>query len=403
MGIVAPNGIGKDAFWTSVLECRSGIGPITLFDASAHPCRVAGEVKDFDLSNFLKPKSRIGRMSRQSQLALAATKLALTDAGLDAIGRNGFGPVPVILGISSSAIEVVEHGLHRMMDHGPNRVPSFIVSGCQPHQAASLIVEEFGLASRAHTVSSACAAGLEGVAQAIDAIRSGRTELAIAGGADAPVTALTFACMDKAGLVGTYDEDPQHASRPFDRDRLMGVVSEGACVLILENLNHARGRGATIYFEVTGYGAQNDEESNDHGAGLEHAMRVAMANACKRAEDIHYICAHGPGHIVLDRAETAMIKHVFGDYAYRIPVSSIKGVIGNPLAAAGPLQLAACGCAIRDQTVPPTANLDHPDPLCDLDYVPGVPRRVRIKCALVNCHGLGGGNSSMIVEKVDET
>jgi 3-oxoacyl-[acyl-carrier-protein] synthase II len=401
IGVVAPNGVGKDPFWKSVLECRSGIGPITLFDAREHTCRVAGEVKDFDLTHFLKPKGRISRMSRQSQLALAAAKLALNDAGLDAICRNGFGSVPIILGISTSAIDIVEHGMQRMMDRGPNRVPNFIVSSGQPHHAVSLLLEEFTMASRAHTVSSACAAGLDGVAQAVDAVRSGQTEVAIAGGADAPVTPLTFACLDKAGLVGLYNEEPEHASRPFDRDRQTGVISEGAGVLILENLNHALARGASIYFEITGYGSQNDEQPDRHGSGLEYAMRVALANACKRPGDVHYICAHGPGHMVLDRAETAMIKTVFGDLAYRIPVSSIKGVMGNPLAAAGPLQLAACGFAIRDQIVPPTANLENADALCDLDYVPCRPRSARITCALVNCHGLGGGNSCMVVERVD--
>jgi len=400
IGVVAANGIGKDAFWSSLLECRSGIGPITLFDASQHTCRIAGEVKGFDLGQFLRPKGRISRMSRQSQLALAATKLALQDAGLDAIGRNGFGSVPIILGVSTSAIDIVEHGMHKMMDRGPARVPSFIVSSGQPHHTVSLILEEFGLASHAHTVSSACAAGLEGVAQAVETVRSGQTEIAIAGGADAPITPLTFACLDKAGLVGVYNEEPEYASRPFDRDRQTGVVSEGAAVLIIENLNHALARGANLYFEVTGYGSQNDEDPDRHGSGLEQAMRVALANACKRPADIHYICAHGPGHIVLDRAETAMIKAVFGDYAYRIPISSIKGVTGNPLAAAGPLQLAASGLALRAQIVPPTANLENPDPLCDLDYVPGSPRPVRVNCVLVNCHGLGGGNSCMVVEKV---
>jgi 3-oxoacyl-[acyl-carrier-protein] synthase II len=247
----------------------------------------------------------------------------------------------------------------------------------------------------------ACAAGLDGVAQAVEVIHSGQADIAIAGGADAPVTSLTFACLDKAGLVAAYNERPECASRPFDRDRETGVVSEGAGVLIVENLDHALARGAGIYLEITGYGSQSDLDPTQHGSGLEHAIRLALANACKRPEDIDYICAHGPGHPVLDRAETEMVKRVFGEYSYRIPVSSIKGVTGNPLAAAGPLQLIACACAIRDQLVPPTANLENVDPCCDLDYVPTAPRATRIECALINCHGLGGGNSCMIVERFD--
>jgi 3-oxoacyl-[acyl-carrier-protein] synthase II len=400
LGVVAPNGIGLVAFWQTLLDRVSGIGPITLFDASQHICRVAGEVKGFDLRQYLMPKAKISRMSRQSQLALAATKMALVDAGLDMQGRNGSGPVPVILGVSTSAIDIVEHGMHRLMDQGPGRVPSYIVSSGQPQHTASLIIEEFGLSSRAHTISSACAAGLEGVATAVEAIREGHTDLAIAGGADAPITPLTFACLDKAGLVAAYNEVPERSSRPFDRDRETGVVSEGAAVVILENLTHARARGARIYFEVTGYGTENDAVGTIHGSGMEQAMRLALANACRRPEDISFVCAHGPGHPILDRVETDMIKRVFGKQAYRIPISSIKGVTGNPLAAAGPLQLVACGCALRDQVIPPTANLENPDPYCDLDYVAGVPRHSRVERILVNCHGLGGGNSTMVVEQV---
>jgi 3-oxoacyl-(acyl-carrier-protein) synthase len=339
-------------------------------------------------------------LSRQTQLALVATKMAVADAGLAYYSRNGAGPVPVILGISTSAIDIVEQGMQRLYEHGPTRVPSYIVSSGQPQHTGSVILEELGFPARAQTVSSACAAGLDGVAEGVESVRSGHTAIAIAGGADAPVTPLTFACLDKAGLVTAYNSLPEQASRPFDRDRETGVISEGSAVLVLEELTHALARRVPIYGEVTGYGTHNDESPDAHGTGMEEAINLALANACRRPEDISYICAHGPGHPVLDRVETAVIKRVFGAHAYRIPVSSIKGVTGNPLAAAGPMQLVACACAVRDQRVPPTANLEHSDPLCDLDYVPRSARAVRVDRILINCHGLGGGNSCMVLERV---
>jgi 3-oxoacyl-[acyl-carrier-protein] synthase II len=403
IGVVAPNGIGKEAFWNSLVEAKSGIGHITLFDASRHPCCVAGEVKDFDLRNYCAPRVRLVRLSRQTQLAMAATKLALLDAGLHDFSGNGAAPVPLILGVSTSAIDIVEHGMHRLLKRGPTRVPSYIVASGQPHHTVSVIAEEFDFPSHPQTISSACAAGLDGVAMAVESIRSGRADIAIAGGADAPVTPLTFACLDRAGLVTDYNQEPEHASRPFDRDRQTGVISEGAGMLVLENLSHALARNATIYVEITGFGSQNDPNAESPEQGLEWAMKAALANACKLTADVQYICAHGPGHPVLDRAETEMIKRVFEKHAYRIPISSIKGITGNPLAAAGPLQVAAAACAIRDGVIPPTANLETPDPHCDLDYVPLRPRMRPITCALVNCHGLGGVNSCLIIERLKST
>jgi len=401
VGVIAPNGTGKDAFWDSLVHARSGIGPITLFDASRHPCRVAGEVKGFNLLEYLRPKVRLGRLSRQTQLALAATKLALVDAGLDVSAQNGLRPMRVIMGVSTSAIDIVEQGMQRLVSNGPERVPSYVVASGQPQHTVSLIVEQFELDASGQTIASACAAGLESVAAAAEAVREGRTEVAIAGGTDAPVTPLTFACLEKTGLVAAYREAPERASRPFDRDRETGVVSEGAAVLIVESLGHALARGAPIYFEITGYGTQNDPVGSPPGTGLRRAMELALANACRQPAEIDYICAHGPGHPVLDRVETEMIKSVFGAEAYRIPVSSIKGVTGNALAAGGPLQLVACACALRDQLIPPTANLENPDPYCDLDFVAERPRLVRIGTVLVNCHGLGGGNASMVIERPD--
>lgn len=400
LGVVAPNGIGKDAFWTSLLECRSGVKTITLFDASQHPCRIAGEVQDFDPVTHLGAGINAKRLARQTQLALAATFQALADAGISRDTLASEAAVPLVLGVSSSAIEVIEYGMERMLERGPGKVPSHIVHACQPHQAASIVSQHIPLLTRSTTISSACAAGVDAIAFATELIRSGRADVAICGGADAPINPLTFACLAKAGLVSLRNETPERASRPFDLNRDSGIISEGAGILILENLDHARTRGATPYLEISGYATHVDTDLDISGSGLDSTILECLANAGRRPSHVDYICAHGPGHPVLDRIETLMIKTVFGPKAYQIPVSSIKGVMGNPLAAAGALQAIACSMAMRHDIIPPTANLDTPDPDCDLDYVPKIPRRMRSTCILINAHGLGGGNSCLLVERV---
>jgi 3-oxoacyl-[acyl-carrier-protein] synthase II len=399
LGVVAPNGIGKDAFWASLIAGRTGVGPITLFDASQHPCRVAGEVKGFDPATHIGPDVNTKRLARQTQFALAATHLALKDAALTEESLEAETAVPLVLGVSSSAIEVIEHGMERMLERGPGKVPTHIVHACQPHQAASIVTQHVPLLTRSTTISSACAAGLDAIAVAADLIRTGKTDVALCGGADAPINPLTFACLAKAGLVSLRNDTPEKASRPFDYDRDSGVISEGSAILVLENLHHARGRGAVPYLEITGYATRMDTDLQVSGSGLDLCMNEALANAGKRPANVDYICAHGPGHPVLDAVETAMIKKVFGPLAHRVPVSSIKGVTGNPLAAAGPFQVVACSLAFQNGIIPPTANLEKPDPDCDLDYVPLQPRRHRFACALINAHGLGGGNSTLIVEQ----
>jgi 3-oxoacyl-[acyl-carrier-protein] synthase II len=399
IGVLAANGIGKEAFWRALVRGESGISRITLFDASRYRSQIAGEVKDFALSDFIEPRSRQKHFARQSRLTLAGAVLAVRDAGLESGMAVPRGPVPVILGISSSAIEVIEEGIGQLDKRGPSRVPTYIVSACQPHQAASLITAEFGFATDGHTVGSACASGMEAVAMAYDEIRSGRADLAITGGGDAPITPLAFACFDRAGLASTRNDEPEKASRPFDRDADSGVIAEGAAVLVIENLDHALARGARIYLEITGYGTYANPDEALPLSGMGRAMELAMANAACAPEAIDFICAHGPGHPLLDRAETRVIHEVFGHDAHRPAVSSIKGVLGNPLAAAGPLQLAACACMAEYGRISPIANLENPAVDCDLDYVRDEARYVPPACKmLVNVHGLGGCNSSMVVE-----
>jgi 3-oxoacyl-[acyl-carrier-protein] synthase II len=399
LGVVAPNGIGKGAFWESLLACKSGIGPITLFDASRHACRIAGEIKGFDPKIHIDPKINPKHLARQTLLAIAATHQAFRDANLSTDNFNSDMPMPLILGVSSSAVEVIEYVADRIAARGAHKAPSHGVHAFQPHQAASIISMYFPMITRFTTVSSACAAGLDSIGNAAALIRSGQADVVVCGGTDAPITNLTFAALARANLVSLRNDFPEKASRPFDVDRDSGVISEGAGILILESLNHAKARKAKPYLEITGYATRRDTDPDIPGSGLNATMLEALANASRRPESIDYICAHGPGHPVLDYNETLMIKKVFGSYAYKIPVSSIKGVTGNPLAAAGPLQVIACSMATRHGMIPPTANLEKPDPRCDLDYVPGTPRHIRPSCILINAHGLGGGNSCLVVER----
>ncbi|PYL05519.1 MAG: beta-ketoacyl-[acyl-carrier-protein] synthase II [Verrucomicrobia bacterium] len=400
IGIVAPNGIGIEAFWDSVLAGRSGIGPITSFDASEFKSRIAGEVKDFEPTDFIEPELKPRRMARHTQLAYAATMLALKDAGLDMKDLQLPSPTPVMIGVSMNAMDVLERALYAVRDHGPDRAPPTTCATALPQAAANVIADRLGSCANATTVSSACPSGLDAIADAAAIIRSGEVELAIAGGTDAPVTPLAMACFTSAGLSSCRNNEPQKASRPFDLERDSGVVSEGACVFVLENLERAEARGAEAYLEISGYGKQRDSEFDRPASGLEDSMKLALANAGRTIHDVDYISAYGPGHPVLDAMEVATIKKVFGERARSVPISSIKGVTGNPLAAGGPFQLAACALMMRDQVIAPTANYEVPDPECDLDFVPNQPRKRQLDCVLINVRGLGGSASTMVVNRI---
>ena len=399
MGILAPNGIGLKAFWRSLVAGQSGIGPITLFDATGYRTRIAGEVKGFDPLDYMPAQWKPRRMARHTQLAFAATQLALQNADFDPSLKNGRSVLPVCIGVSTSALDVIEKGFHELQDRGPRRVNSGVVSNCQPQAVAHLIAEKLGVETQATTISSACPSGIDAIALAATRIKLGEAEIALAGGADAPVTPLTMASFAAAGLSSFANAEPQRASRPYDQGSDSGVISEGAGVVVIESLEHATARDARIYLEITGYATQMDHDPSDPFAGLENTMRLALANACRQPRDVDYICSYGPGHPILDAAEVKMIRRVFGTRADRVPVSSIKGVTGNPLSAAGPFQLISCALAFQHNTIPPTANHETPLPGCDLDFVPRKARKALLRCALINVRGLGGGNSSMVVER----
>ncbi len=400
MGILAPNGIGLEAFWESLLAGRSGIGPITLFDATGFKSQVAGEVKDFNPLDYIEPELKPKRWARHTQFAYAATMMALRDAGLDSDNLKLPSVTPVIIGVSMNAMDVIERAFYAVRSNGPNRMPPTTSAASIPQAPASVIADRLGAAAHAATVSSACTSGLDAVADAAAMIRFGEAEIAIAGGTDAPITPLVMGSFIASGLVCHDNGDSERASRPFDWLRKSGVLSEGAGIFIMENLERALARGARIYMELTGYAKRRDLDPAKPASALADSMGLALANAQITINEVDYISAYGPGDPVLDAAEVVTIKDVFADRAYSIPVSSIKGVTGNPLAAGGPFQIAACALSIRDQIIAPTANYQVEDPNCDLDFVPKRARKTKLDCALINVRGLGGGASTLVVNRV---
>ena len=401
LGVLAPNGIGVDEFWRTLVAGRSGIKAITCFDASKLKCRIAGEISDFDPQDFLGGRQELPRVARNTQLALTATSMAVADAKLELSREREASPVPVVIGVSTSCMDVIEAGVAQANESGGQFAKPYMVTASPPHSVSSLVARELGVNTRVQTLSSACAAGLDAVAAAAAVIRSGHADVAITGGSDAPLTLSGFASFAATGLLSGRNDDPAKASRPFDLERDGGVLSEGAGIMVLENYEHALARGVRPYLEVRGFGTGFDTNGHPPLTGLADTMAMALANSGLRPEAIDYICAHGPSDAAQDRVETETIKKVWGQRAYRVPVGSIKGVTGNPLAAAGPLQIIACALAMRRGVLPQTANYEYPDPECDLDYIAGESRRSAVRWALVNSHGIGGGNSSMAVRSLN--
>ncbi|MDF3129512.1 beta-ketoacyl-[acyl-carrier-protein] synthase family protein [Kiritimatiellaeota bacterium B1221] len=402
MGVLSPNGNSLDAFWQNTLGCVSGIGEITRFDTTDFPAKIAGEIKEFDLARYIPSsyKFKKNRLGMHTQYAIATTHMALRHAKLSLDELKTFEPVSLFIGVSTSAIDMIEKGKEALIKKGPRRVSPYTVSACQPHAVVSEIVESLQVQSRRTTISSACPSGLEAIGNAMLHIRSGQGNLAICGGVDSPITPLTMASFDLTGMILSKAEDPTKCSRPFDAKRQGGVLSEGGGIFILESLESALARGAEPLAEICGFGNYSDNVGSPSGSGLLESMQSALDDAAMMPQDIEYINAHGPGHPVIDVTETHSIKQVFGKRAYQLPISSIKGVIGNPLAAAGGLQAAACVMAMREGILPPTANYETPDPDCDLNYIPNLPMKAPIRNAMINLHGLGGGNISLILRKV---
>jgi len=398
IGVVAPNGIGKDAFWDALVKGKSGISRITSFDPSDLPTQIAGEVRDFDPTQFI-PGERWKTMSRQNQLAIAAASLALEDAGL----REGVGLArgSCFIGTSNPSYDLIEGEFLKFTGpQGLSGAYPWALKAIDPFSSCSAISQLTGMFEGSTTFSTSCTAGLNSIGHAFWQIRSGRLDIALAGSVDAAIFPITFLFFCAAGIMSRRNDSPEAASRPFDRDRDGGVLAEGAAMLVLEEAESAMRRGARIYAEVLGYGeTAKSVEPNNLKEALVYSMRSALRDASVGPAEIDYICAHAPSDPVTDVIETAAIKEVMGPRAYMCAISSIKSVIGNPQSAAGPMQAAASALALATGTIPPTINLDAPDPECDLDYVPWHPRRSNAQFALVNSHGINGTDASLVLKK----
>ena len=401
MGVVTPIGNDVDSLWASILAGKTGVGPVTQFDASRLDSRVAAEVKDFDPSPYMDRKES-RKMARFTQFAVAAAVQAWRDAGLD--GADTPARTAVILGNGIGGLEIFEESFKKLLESGPSRMPPMTVPQMIMNEAAGNIALRLGVHGQAHTLATACASGTDAIGTALDLVRSGRADVVITGGTEAAVTEFSMGgfCMLKA-LSTAYNDRPEKASRPFDKDRDGFVIGEGAGILVIESEEHAKARGARIHAELAGYGASCDAyhltAPAPDGSGGTRAIRLAIEDADLEPEDIQYYNAPGTSTQMNDPIETMMVKNAFGEHARKMKVSSTKGMTGHLIAAAGAVEAVICVLAIKNGYFPPTINLDEADPACDLDYVPNKGVRGEIRAAASASLGFGGHNGCIVVKK----
>lgn len=404
MGAISPLGLSKDAFWEGLVNGRNGIVRITQFDASPYECQVAGEVSDFDPTNYMDGKEA-RRMARSSQFAIAAAQEAGRDAGIGSFELNPE-RTGVVFGTAIGGLDEADKGMQDFRGRGAPRAKPFAITASIPNMPAHHVSRTFQTFGPIMTVVTACATGTQVIGEGAELIRRGTADLVFAGGTEATIR--DFAMAGFGGMRALpihFNEHPESASRPFDRNREGFVFSEGAGAVVLERLEHARRRGARIYAEVLGHASSSDAfhvaQPDPSAAGAIRAMRWALEDACVNTSDVFYINAHGSSTPLNDPLETMAIKNLFGDAAYNIPVSSTKSMIGHPMGASGTLEAIACIMAIQTGCVHPTRNLDEADPDCDLDYIPHTARDMQVSIALSNSFGLGGQNACVVLGRFD--
>lgn len=397
LGALSPLGLNADALWDGLLAGRSGVGPITRFDADGYPVTFAAEVDGFDPADWIDGKE-IKKLDRFLQFGIASSQMALDDAGL-VITDDIADDVATYIGSGIGGLESICDAINRLGDRGPSRVSPFVIPKILINMASGHVSIRHGARGPNFSHVSACATGNHAIGEAARLIRYGDAKVAIAGGAEAGIVPLSIAGFAKMRALSTRNDDPAAASRPFERDRDGFVIGEGAGVLILEEYEFAKARGARIYCEVQGYAANSDAHHmtapHPEGAGAKACMERALRDAKWNPSDVDYINAHGTSTPYNDAAETKAIKHVFGAHAHKVAVSSTKSMTGHLLGAAGGLEAVICALAIYRGVVPPTINLDHPDPDCDLDYVPHTAREMPVRRALSNAFGFGGTNGCL--------
>ena len=405
MGAITPVGNDVSDFWDAILSGKSGVAPLTAFDSSFFTSRIAAEVKDFDATGYMTGKQD-RRLDRFVKFALAAAKIAFKDSGLDPerMVRERAG---VYIGSGIGGLHTIESEHKKYMDAGPEKGPArispFLIPMLIVNMASGVASIELGLKGPNSAAVTACATASHSIGDAFKIIKRGAADIMVSGGSEAAITPMGFGGFCALKALSTRNDEPWKASRPFDRERDGFIMGEGAAVVVLEELEHARKRGARIYCEITGYGMSGDAyhmtAPEPSGGGAVRCMRAALEDAKLNVEEVDYINAHGTSTPLNDKMETCAIKGVFGEHAEKVAVSSTKGVTGHMLGAAGGVELIACAKAIEKQTLPPTANYEFPDPECDLDYVPNHPREAKVDVVISNSLGFGGHNVTLAVRR----
>jgi 3-oxoacyl-[acyl-carrier-protein] synthase II len=400
LGVLTPVGNEVETFWSNLKNGVSGIHTIDAFDTAAYDCKIGGQVRDFDPKLFFKNPKDIRRTDRFSQLAMGASKMALEDSGIDVANlkqRDRFG---VLVSSGIGGLKTLQDQLTILLTKGPSRNSPFTIPMLLSNMASGLISMEFNLHGPNMCIVTACATANNAIGESWRIIKFGDADIFLAGGSEASIVEIGLAGFSAMRALSTRNDQPERASRPFDRDRDGFVVSEGAGILVVEELEHAKARGAKIYCEITGYGLSADAyhmtAPPPDGEGAARAMQLALEHARLAPDQVDYINAHATSTDIGDICETRAIKKVFGDYAYKVPISSTKSMTGHLLGGAGGIEMAACALAIRDSVIPPTINLENPGEECDLDYTPNVAREKKVRVALNNSFGFGGHNATLV-------
>lgn len=404
MGIMTSLGHDLETFWNHLVSGQSGISLVESFDVSGYPTQIAASIKDFNPEDYFE-KKEARRMDRFVQFASAASLLALKDANLDVKKDTDPERVGVYIGSGIGGLATWEEQHRTLLEKGPKRVSPFFIPMMIANMGSGQVSMLTGAKGPNSTSVTACATGTHSIGDSFRLIQHGEADVMICGGAEATIVPMGVAGFCAMRAMSTRNDEPEKASRPFDRDRDGFVMGEGAGIVILESLEHAQKRGARIYAEVVGYGMSSDAhhmtDPAPGGEGAARCMVKAMKDAGMQPEDIDYINAHGTSTGVGDKAETDAVKTAFGDYAYKVPVNSTKSMTGHLLGAAGGVEAIICGLTIKNGVIPPTINLDNPDPECDLDYIPNHARKAEVEVAMSNSFGFGGHNATLILKKFE--
>ncbi|OIO32978.1 MAG: beta-ketoacyl-[acyl-carrier-protein] synthase II [Candidatus Omnitrophica bacterium CG1_02_40_15] len=402
LGVISPIGCAKEAFWANLIKGKSGIAPLTYFDASQYESRIAGEIKDFAPHPFISVKN-LRRMEKFVQFGVTAAKNAIDDSGIDVSKEDPY-RIGIIVGSGIGSLRIIEEEHKVILEKGPSRITPFLIPMLIVNMAAGHISIMIGVKGPNLCTTTACASGSHAIGEAMRIIQYGDADIMIAGGTESCITTLGIGGFCALKALSTRNNDPERASRPFDKDRDGFVMSEGCGIVILEELKHAKKRNAKIYGEAVGYGMTGDAyhmtAPDPKAEGPARCMLNALKDANLKPEEISYINAHGTSTPLNDKIETLAIKKVFGNFAKKVPISSTKSMLGHQLGAAGAVEFVICCLSIERGVIPPTINYETQDPDCDLDYVPNKARQLKVNTCLSNSLGFGGHNATLIVKKL---